>query len=155
MRTLVRLSLAALVVGWAARPAPAQQKPAVLPPPAAAPAAPAPAGNAVAATVNGQPIAEAAVQRGLKRVPPTEHSKARPEILDYLIDNLLIDQYLIQQKVAVDPKDVTARIGEIQAELKKREIASGALRLGPSGLRAEGLQLRRPTYMKEFRYHPG
>lgn len=75
---------------------------------------------APAAVVNGQPIAESAVQRGLKRVPPTEHAKARPEILDYLVDNLLIDQYLLQQKVAVDPKDVTARIGEIQAELKKQ-----------------------------------
>jgi peptidyl-prolyl cis-trans isomerase C len=73
-----------------------------------------------AAIVNGQPINEAAVQRGLKRVPPAEHAKARPEILDYLIDNLLIDQYLIQQKVTVEPKDVGARIGEIQAELKKQ-----------------------------------
>jgi parvulin-like peptidyl-prolyl isomerase len=73
-----------------------------------------------AATVNGQPVAEVAVQRGLKRVPPAEHAKARPEILNYLIDNALIDQYLMSQKFAVDPKDVEARIAEIKGEVKKQ-----------------------------------
>jgi peptidyl-prolyl cis-trans isomerase C len=72
-----------------------------------------------AATVNGQPIAEVAVQRGLKRVPPGEHAKARPEILNYLVDNLLIDQYLAGQKIPVDPKDVDGRVTEITNEVKK------------------------------------
>jgi peptidyl-prolyl cis-trans isomerase C len=73
-----------------------------------------------AATVNGQSVTEVAVQRGLKRVPPAEHAKARPEILNYLIDNLLIDQYLAGQKVAVDAKEVEGRVGEIKAEVKKQ-----------------------------------
>ena len=73
-----------------------------------------------AATVNGQPVTEVAVQRGLKRVPPAEHAKARPEILNYLIDNLLVDQYLTAQKTAVDPNEAENRIGEIKAEIKKQ-----------------------------------
>ena len=73
-----------------------------------------------AATVNGQPVTEVAVQRGLKRVPPAEHPKARPEILNYLIDNVLIDQYLMSQKVIVDPKDVEGRITDIKNEVKKQ-----------------------------------
>jgi peptidyl-prolyl cis-trans isomerase C len=73
-----------------------------------------------AATVNGQAVTEVAVQRGLKRVPPAEHAKARPEILNYLVDNLLIDQYLNAQKIVVDPKEVEGRIGEIKAEVKKQ-----------------------------------
>jgi parvulin-like peptidyl-prolyl isomerase len=73
-----------------------------------------------AATVNGQPVAEVAVQRGLKRVPPAEHAKARPEILNYLIDNILIDQYLTAQKAAVDAKEVEARVTEIKNEVKKQ-----------------------------------
>ncbi|HEY1380426.1 MAG TPA: peptidylprolyl isomerase [Gemmataceae bacterium] len=81
-------------------------------PPAATPAA-------AAATVNGQPITEVAVQRGLKRVPPAEHAKARPEILNYLIDNLLIDQHLTAQKTPVDPKEVEARVTELKTEVKK------------------------------------
>jgi peptidyl-prolyl cis-trans isomerase C len=72
-----------------------------------------------AATVNGQPVAEVAVQRGLKRVPPAEHAKARPEILNYLIDNQLIDQYLTGQKIPVDPKEVEGRVTEIKNEVKK------------------------------------
>jgi parvulin-like peptidyl-prolyl isomerase len=72
-----------------------------------------------AATVNGQPVTEVAVQRGLKRVPPDEHVKARPEILNYLIDNVLIDQCLAGQKIPVDPKEVEARVTDIQTEVKK------------------------------------
>src|SRR6266478_2845367 len=83
-------------------------------------AAPAFAQQPPAATVNGQPVTEVAVQRGLKRVPPAEHAKARPEILNYLIDNVLIDQYLTAQKIAVDPKEVEARVAEIKNEVKKK-----------------------------------
>jgi parvulin-like peptidyl-prolyl isomerase len=73
-----------------------------------------------AATVNGQPITEVAVQRGLKRVPAAEHAKARPEILSYLVDNVLIDQYLTGLKAPVDPKEVEARITDIKNEVKKQ-----------------------------------
>src|SRR5262245_21550786 len=101
--------LAAYAIGLCAVPALAQQPT----------ASPAPATTAVAATANGQPVPEVAVQRGLKRVPPAEHAKARPEILNYLIDNVLLDQYLAGQKLPVDIKEVDARVGQIQSEVKK------------------------------------
>lgn len=73
-----------------------------------------------AATVNGQPIPNAAVERALKRLgDKAEREKARPEILDFLIDNALIDQYLVQQKITVDQKDVDARLAEIKKEIEK------------------------------------
>lgn len=103
-------------------PAPAKAAPLTPPVPAQAipiPSTPAATANAVAATVNGQSIPEVAVQRALKRVPPAEHAKYRPDILDFLIDNMLVDQYLVGQKIAIDPKDVQARVAEIQAEVKK------------------------------------
>jgi parvulin-like peptidyl-prolyl isomerase len=91
----------------------AQEKlPAPVAPPAVSP-------NQPAATVNGQVIYEAAVMRGLKRVPPIEHEKARPEILNYLVENTLIDQHLAAAKVDVTPAEADARMNEIKAELKK------------------------------------
>jgi peptidyl-prolyl cis-trans isomerase C len=69
--------------------------------------------------VNGQPIAEVAVQRGLKRVPPDRHAEARPEIVNFLIDNLLIDQYLVQAQVPVDAKDGDAKVKQIKEEIQK------------------------------------
>ncbi|MBI1913366.1 MAG: peptidylprolyl isomerase [Planctomycetes bacterium] len=122
MRKLSRPWLATLVAGWVALPALAQQASPTLPPPSAAPAAPAPAANAVAATVNGQPILEGALQRGLKRVPPSRHAEARPEILNYLIENTLIDQYLLQMRVAVDPKEVDKKIEQMKAEIQKEKL---------------------------------
>src|SRR5262245_43122020 len=126
MSMKLRSWLASLAIGYAAvtasaqttTPAPAAKAP-VGTPVAAPAAAPVAAANAVAATVNGQPLAEVAVQRGLKRVPPDKHAEARPEIVNYLIDNLLIDQYLQQMKVTVDPKDVDKRLGEMKDEVKK------------------------------------
>jgi peptidyl-prolyl cis-trans isomerase C len=119
MRKLSRPWLATLIAGWVVLPALAQQKTATLPPPAAA----TPAANAVAATVNGQPILEAAVQRGLKRVPPSRHAEARPEILNYLIENALIDQYLLQMRIAIDPKEIDKKIELMKAEIKKEAEA--------------------------------
>ena len=87
------------------------------PPPPAAPAA---AANAVAATVNGQPIPESAVQRALTRVPPDKHAEARPQIVSYLIDQALLDQYLLQLKIEVDGKEIDKSVDEIKGELKKR-----------------------------------
>jgi peptidyl-prolyl cis-trans isomerase C len=92
-------------------------------PPAAPPAAPALSAaptNAVAATVNGQPIAEVAVQRGLQRVAPASREKARPEIINYLVENELIEQYLKQAQVAVDPKEVDKKFDEIHTEITKK-----------------------------------
>lgn len=75
--------------------------------------------NSVAATVNGQPILEAAVQRGLKRVPPDKHAVARPEILDYLVENVLLEQHLVQLNVQVEKKAVDTQIEQMKEDLKK------------------------------------
>jgi peptidyl-prolyl cis-trans isomerase C len=73
----------------------------------------------VAATVNGQPILEVAVVRGLKRVPPSKQAEARAEILNYLIDNVLLDQYLLQLPVEVGKKDLEERFAQIRTEITK------------------------------------
>jgi peptidyl-prolyl cis-trans isomerase C len=75
--------------------------------------------NTVAATVNGQPIPESAVQRSLKSVDPAKHAEARPQIINFLIDQVLLDQFMLQQKIAVDPKEVDKAIEEMKTELKK------------------------------------
>ncbi|MFO0849745.1 MAG: peptidylprolyl isomerase [Gemmataceae bacterium] len=90
-----------------------------LPAPAAAPAPPAERPTGVAATVNGQPIPEVAVWRALRQFPPAEHTIARREILNHLVENLLIDQYLTALKITVEPPEVDKLIGELKDELKK------------------------------------
>ncbi len=73
----------------------------------------------VAAAVNGQPIYEVAVERALQSVPTDEREKARQEVVQYLIDNSIIDQYLTALKVTVEPKDIEKQMGTFQEELKK------------------------------------
>src|SRR5262245_59513468 len=102
MRIATRFVLAACVTSAASWPILAQETQ----PARTAPAKAAPAPTAVAATVNGQPIPEVAVQRGLKRVPPAKQTEARPEIVDFLIDNTLIEQNLQQRGVAVEQKEI-------------------------------------------------
>lgn len=102
-------------------PPPAQTPkgaPEPLPPPKAPVETP-PAADAVAATVNGQNISELAVYRGLLRVAPAARAKVRKEVLTFLIDNTIIDQYLAQLKVAVDPKDIESHVAKIRKEAKK------------------------------------
>jgi parvulin-like peptidyl-prolyl isomerase len=116
MRQAVRFILAvsaAAFLSWSAVAQQAQQTQAPAPK-----EAPAPTG--VAATVNGQPILEVAVQRGLKRVPPARHSEARVEILDYLIDNTIIEQNLQQRGVTVEKKEIDAMVEKIKAEIAKQ-----------------------------------
>lgn len=119
-----------------ATPAVAQQLPPAVPPPAAA----APA-NAVAATVNGQVIPETALQRALRRVPPARQAEARPELIGFLIDNALVDQYLSQQAVTVDPKEVEAKLREVADDIKKEgstfDKVMQDLMLSPDELRAQ------------------
>jgi peptidyl-prolyl cis-trans isomerase C len=75
----------------------------------------------VAARVNGQPIPESAVDRALDRVPPAKRDEARKQILDFLVENVLIDQYVLQlPQYAVEKKDVDAKEEEVRAELKKQ-----------------------------------
>jgi peptidyl-prolyl cis-trans isomerase C len=83
---------------------------------AAAPAAPA---NAVAATVNGQPIYEAQLQPALEGAPADQREKRRQAVLDMLIDNALIDQYLLQMQVQIDKAEVDKKIDEMKETLKK------------------------------------
>src|SRR5579862_4535532 len=61
---------------------------------------PPPDKSIIAATVNGQPIQELAVFRGLLGKDPKTWNVVRKEVLNYLIDNLLVDQYLTQLKIA-------------------------------------------------------
>ena len=87
--------------------------------PAAVVAQEKPAPPDVAATVNGQAIPKIAVDRALNRMPEEQREKARGEILDYLIDNVIVDQYLVQMKISVEPKEIDARLDEMKEELKK------------------------------------
>ena len=79
--------------------------------PAAAPA------KKVAATVNGRAITEAAVERALVRVAPENRAKARPEVINHLVENALVDHYLELLKVAVDAKEVDAEIESFKKQI--------------------------------------
>jgi parvulin-like peptidyl-prolyl isomerase len=133
MRSVARQSLATVVVALIGLPAFAQNQ---VPPPAA----PTPTATA-AATVNGQPVLEAALQRGLQFVPENKRAEVRAENLETLINNLLVEQYLVQLNVAVDPKEVEAAVEEIRAELKKvsqtLEAELKRLKLGEDELRTQ------------------
>jgi peptidyl-prolyl cis-trans isomerase C len=124
--------LAVVVVSTLGLPGLTQEKVPTAPQSAQAPAAPQvrpaapppqlppPPANAVAVTVNGQAIPEVTVYRALKRVPPDKQVQARTEIIKFLIDNTLIDQYLIQQKVPVDPKLVEVKWNQVKEEVQKQ-----------------------------------
>jgi peptidyl-prolyl cis-trans isomerase C len=149
--------MTAAALGLLCRPAAAQEKlPAPVPPPAPSPPTPAPpAPTVVAATVNGQAVPELAVYRSLKRLPPARHAEARPEIVNYLIDNVLIDQYFNLQKIAADPKDVDAKIKQIRAEIEKQKGSTfdkvlKELMLSEDELRTQiAAQLRWDQYVNE------
>lgn len=109
--------------------APAAQPPAppatALPAPGAAPVAE-PAGvpqlplNTIVARVNGQNILESAVQRGLERFPPAKRAEVRNEMLQFLIDTMLVDQYLLAARIPATPEEVAKRVDEMKAEAKKQ-----------------------------------
>jgi peptidyl-prolyl cis-trans isomerase C len=109
--------------------------------PASANSAAAVVPTGVAATVNGQPIPEVALQRGLKRVPAAKQAEARKEILAYLIDNVLLDQYLLQLRIEVDKEEIDTRMGQLREEIKKEgqtfEKVMEGLMLTEDILRAE------------------
>ncbi|MBY0528205.1 MAG: peptidylprolyl isomerase [Gemmataceae bacterium] len=97
--------------------APPKGAPTPTPPVSAAPPA-----NAIAATVNGQHVMELAVYRALRAVPDAKKGEARPEILGFLIDNVLIDQHLRALNIPVDTKDVDARVDEMRTQLKRQNL---------------------------------
>jgi parvulin-like peptidyl-prolyl isomerase len=124
-----------------------------LAPPAPAPKVePRPTGNA--ATVNNQAIPEVAVYRALRQFPPTSHEMARKEILNHLVENALIDQYLTAIKLTVEPKEVEDLIGELKKELAaaKKDYAQelAVMMLTEEEFRAEVLaQLKWEKFVKQ------
>jgi parvulin-like peptidyl-prolyl isomerase len=83
----------------------------------------APAAPRTAATVNGQPILDEIVERGLDApsIPANKKAEIRAERLNVLIDDMLIDQYLQQLMIPVEAKEVDGRIAEMRTELLKQK----------------------------------
>jgi parvulin-like peptidyl-prolyl isomerase len=106
-----------------------------------------------AATVNGEPILEKSVQRALRPVPKEHQARARQEILNFLVDNLLIEQYLIKQKIDAPKAEVEARMQKIKEEAakNKQDLAKllDDLMLTEAELRDQvAADLRWETYVK-------
>jgi peptidyl-prolyl cis-trans isomerase C len=102
---IAHLISAALLQGQAPAPSPPDQT--------------TPSPTTIAAVVDDEPIPEMAVQRAMKRIPPSRQSEARPEILNFLIDNALIDHYLAKIPVVVEQKEIDAKMATIKEEIKK------------------------------------
>lgn len=73
----------------------------------------------VAVTVNGQAIYEPAVERALQGVAADERAKARGEVINFIVENTIIDQYLVALKVEVEAKDIAAQLANFKEEVKK------------------------------------
>jgi peptidyl-prolyl cis-trans isomerase C len=114
MNSLAKMALATLAFSFFQAGILAQT-----PPAATAPAAT--AANAVAAKVNDQTVSQVAVNRALNAIPVADREKSRADVLQHLIENLLIDQYLAALKIAVEPKEVDAQIEAFKLEIKKSE----------------------------------
>src|SRR5262249_10931259 len=93
-------------------------QPAVLPQPGTQPAVDP---NAVAATVNGVAIPALTLQRELERVPPSKRAEVRPELLNFLNDLQLLEQYLSQSGLNPTQQEVDGRFNDIKAELAKQK----------------------------------
>jgi parvulin-like peptidyl-prolyl isomerase len=123
-RFLSLLALAGLCVAAGAQ-APTPPTPAIQTAQPAGPAAgdaalpPPPPATAVAAKVNGKPIAEVAVYRALRQVPPAKWAEARTEIINFLVENALIDQYLEALKIPADAKETEIRWKQVIDEINK------------------------------------
>ena len=98
---------------------PAATAPVPAPVVAAAPVVPEQRPVGVAAKINGQEIPEVAVYRALRQFPITEREVARKEILNHLVENFLIDQYLTALKISAESAEVEKLIAELKAELAK------------------------------------
>ena len=78
-----------------------------------------PARDIVAARVNGQAIPELMVYRSLLRMPPQRREEGRKEVLNFLIDNVIVDQYLVQVPIKVEPKEIDESLAKIKSEAAK------------------------------------
>ena len=78
---------------------------------------PPPPANAVAATVNGQPISELSVYRLRVRGPqPGAQPEPREEILSFLIETMLVDQFVAKFNLAVEKKEVDEKVEQMRKE---------------------------------------
>lgn len=102
------------IVGWTPAWLLAQQPPGSSAPPVVQTSL-----SGVAATVNGENITEAAVQRELKFAAPQDVAKLRPAIVNNLVELALIDQYLRAAKVEAAPAEIENRFKKMQEEAKK------------------------------------
>ncbi len=84
------------------------------------PPPPKPPANAVAATVNGQAIPETAVWR-VTLCQGDRVGEVRKEVLPILIDNALVDQYLLALKVNVDKKEVDDNLQRLKKEAAEQK----------------------------------
>ena len=78
---------------------------------------PAPAKAKAVAIVNGREIPESAAERALKPVPKENRDKARPNVINFLVENALVDQYLELLKVAVEPAEIEAQLQSFKKDL--------------------------------------
>lgn len=110
-------------------PPPVSLPPATLPaatlPPATPEPKPEPRPTGVAAKINGQEIPEVAVYRALRQFPAEEREIARKEILNHLVENYIIDQYLNALKITAEAAEVDKLIDELKGELKKGNVDYG------------------------------
>jgi parvulin-like peptidyl-prolyl isomerase len=114
--------------------APAQaaqaQSPSAPPPPPPATATkpvrklpPPPPRDLIAARVNGKPIPEMAVYRMLAQNP----NENRKDALDYVIEQAIVDQYLLALKVNVTPEEVEAKLKEMKKEAENEPPGWGKM----------------------------
>lgn len=73
----------------------------------------------IVAVANGASINQLALDRALDRFPEEKRPEMRQEVLDFLVDNILIEQYLVQIKVEVMQQDLASRIVAMTEEAKK------------------------------------
>jgi len=112
---------------------PQQQKPAAPNPPASSPAT-APDDDPVVAVVNGERIMLSELLGRLNElnVLPEKREDVAGGVLDGMVDNALLVQFLATQKIVYDAKAVDAQIAEVKAEYDKEgvKIADALAQLG-------------------------
>lgn len=118
MRRFMRWAACGVAFGLVGSLVTAQDNPPKLPP---AKEAPAKEKDAVAATVNGKVIPVSAVERALKPVAKENREKARPDIINFLVENALVDHYLELLKLTVEDKEVDAKLTSIKTEVKNNK----------------------------------
>ena len=78
--------------------------------------------RSVALVVNGEEVLEGSLQRFLRRVPADRQVEARPAVVNHLIENVLVDQYLKQAGVKAEATEVDKKIDEMKADIKKEKL---------------------------------